>query len=265
MDTETPPLSASLPTRDNILFSVKVEKEDRCRNITDFQKKPLTEDQINVHPKFEFITAQLPLHSISEDVNSPYFASSPSNITAYVRRQSTPNKEDDTSKNYDRKSSPLTEVNDGNSENKHGGNTGQTTTSLSDLTGTLGDLAQDGEIMKRRLKRIEIFENYLEEWEKQKFEHSQKHMVKAKPKPKAKPRPKAKPSPTPRKVKKSPMKKTYTTAIKPARTPVTARGGNKKTSASLYLGKFNSGSNLKNLASLSPVLQKSSAANRYRK
>lgn len=126
------PLMKSPPVQtDNILFSVKIPK-DQFRNDEDINN-PVEEEKLYVHSKLEFVTAQLPLHSISEDVNSPYFASSPSNITAYVRGQGTSNKEksDD---DFEQKHSSPSEINDEwNSGDKNEmGATVQTITSISD-------------------------------------------------------------------------------------------------------------------------------------
>lgn len=80
-ETESSPqfLTTSSPAKETVIFGGHVIEEEK--------------EEPYVKSKFDFITAQLPLHSISEDVNSPYFASSPSNITGYVRRQSGPNQE----------------------------------------------------------------------------------------------------------------------------------------------------------------------------
>jgi hypothetical protein len=190
------------------------------------------------HPKFEFIAAQLPLHSISEDVNSPYFASSPSNITGYVRRQSTPN-QNNSCKYIEAKGSSNTESNEEDvSDIKNlGGGTIQTTTSVSDNfleNANIERLERKlNQIVRKRTKRIEIFENYLNEWEKEKLKKSDSFNKKPKVLVKTNQVSKSK-SPPPKSAKKV-----------------------KKATPSLYQGpkSKNSFSILNNLSSLSPVLQ----------
>mmetsp|Transcript_13226 Transcript_13226/g.14854 ORF Transcript_13226/g.14854 Transcript_13226/m.14854 type:complete len:281 (+) Transcript_13226:330-1172(+) len=119
------PLMKSPPAQtENILFSVKVPSGE--------ENTDLEEEKIFVHPKLEFIASQLPLHSISEDANSPYFASSPSNMTSYARRQSTPNKAK--SNTMLEPKSSTTENEDATSGDKNFGcgGTYQTTTDVSD-------------------------------------------------------------------------------------------------------------------------------------
>lgn len=123
----------------------------------------------------------MPLHSISEDVNSPYFASSPSNLTAYIRRQSTPNK-DNSTKTYEPKFSTTTELNeDAASVDRHLG--GNTITSISDNdfeNAPIDNLETKlNKIIEKRSKRIEIFKNYLIDWEKQKSEKAKSVTPKA--------------------------------------------------------------------------------------
>lgn len=147
--------------------------EEESKGIEKYEEEKIVKEQY-YHPKFEFLTSQLPLHSISEDVNSPYFASSPSNITAYVRRQSTPNKELSV-RTLDRKcsSEDVSEELVGTDKNPFS-KTIQTTTSVSDNfleTANIESLEQKlDRIAKKRNNRIQIFENYLDQWEKEKFD-----------------------------------------------------------------------------------------------
>jgi hypothetical protein len=148
--------------------------EEECKESEEHEENNAAKEQF-YHPKFEFLTSQLPLHSISEDINSPYFASSPSNITAYVRRQSTPNKEL-SARTLDQKfsSNDVSEELVSTDRNPFS-KTIQTTTSVSDNfleTANIESLEQKLErIAKKRNKRIQIFENYLDQWEKEKFDN----------------------------------------------------------------------------------------------
>eukprot|EP00344_Euplotes_crassus_P007142 CAMPEP_0197016248 /NCGR_PEP_ID=MMETSP1380-20130617/77527_1 /TAXON_ID=5936 /ORGANISM="Euplotes crassus, Strain CT5" /LENGTH=57 /DNA_ID=CAMNT_0042442881 /DNA_START=1 /DNA_END=174 /DNA_ORIENTATION=- len=55
--------------------------EDQIRNGEDIEN-PIREEVKYVVPKLGLLAAQLPLDSISEDVNSPYFASSQSDTNS---------------------------------------------------------------------------------------------------------------------------------------------------------------------------------------
>lgn len=266
-DTDSLLLKPTPKKLENLLFSVKID-EDRFRRAEEVNLITQNEKEYIVHPKLEFITAQLPLHSISEDVNSPYFASSPSNLTAYIRRQSTPNKENST-KTYEPKFSTTTELNeDAASVDKHlGGNT-ITTISDNDFENAPIDNLETklNKIMQKRAKRIEIFENYLNEWDKQKSVKAksvtpkttkprtqvtnQKVVNRSKSKFNPPPMTRSKPCP----VASRPKSITKITEIKTSKSIKVI----KKVTPSLYLSKLNPN---KITSMTSPILRKVTVAN----
>jgi hypothetical protein len=237
--------------------------------------------EYDVHPKFEIITAQMPLHSISEDVNSPYFASSPSNLTVYVRSQCTPGK-DHSMKQFIPKFSNTTDMNEDSSSacKNLAGNTFHTITSISekDLENTPVDTLESklDNIMQKRAKRIETFENYLNDWEKIKSERSKSVIPKAdkpklkpqvakklvkKPILKAQPLSKSSFKPLPI-VKSTPMPIQKPKSMKqniPAKSTKNIKKM-KKVTTSLYLSRLNP-NGINNLTSLCPILRQGTPAN----
>jgi len=217
-DSEGAPLAFNSPItqQDDVESPHTLEKEDQnfgnCIEMVENKQKDKC-----LHPKFEFLTSQLPLHSISEDVNSPYFASSPSNITAYVRRQSTSNKEL-SEKTVEAKFSSKTLWCDDVNNSKNNGRTTQTFDSMSENfieNANIETLEQKlDRISKKRQNRIQVFENYLEQWEQEKYHTNQEVLKKKKSNPvrvesKYASQPKVKPKVQPRKpvlAKKRPMK-----------------------------------------------------------
>lgn len=173
------------PKAENVLFTVKMT-EEQIHKGEDIEN-PIEEEKKYFHPKLEFIATQLPLDSISEDVNSPYFASSPSNVTAIVRRQSTPGKNKPDGVVEPKFSSTLDNNEQGDIMDKNlaGGGTFQTTTTVSDNfieNANLDTLEQKLEkIMNKRTRRIEVFESYLNEWEKEKFNKEYSSQLSQKP------------------------------------------------------------------------------------
>ena len=253
-ETDVFPLMKSPPSKtDNILFSVKVPKNQQN---DEKEEKLIEEEKLFVHPKLEIIASQLPLHSISEDANSPYFASSPSNITAYVWRQSTPNKAK-SNNIFEPKFSSTTDNNDDavSADKNFGcGGTFQTTTSVSDnfLENANIDSLESklDKIMKKRSKRIEIFETYLNEWEKQKYnrggdEPKVKKMTKAKTEKKS--------------VKKNKTPRVRNNGKRPVKS---VRNENKRIKPSLYLTKSPQNSGIGSI--LNPVLSSGNKSHRLR-
>lgn len=153
------------------LFKLRLEETEHSTWVQTPKKNEERKD-IFVHPKFELIASQLPLYSISEDVNSPYFASSNSNIEPYFKKQGTPNKDGTDYKKDWTISNNNTEYqdNDISGDRQVWSGTIQTTTSLSENffeNANLDKLEQKlSQVIIKRTKRIELFENYLEEWEK---------------------------------------------------------------------------------------------------
>lgn len=80
-DIPQPNKSPKIKT-DPILFSIKMT-EDQIKNGEDMEN-PLKEETKYAVSKLGLLATQLPLDSISEDVNSPYFASSPSRMDSWA-------------------------------------------------------------------------------------------------------------------------------------------------------------------------------------
>lgn len=245
------PLTKSAPAQtDLVLFSIKIS-EDQLRNEEDI-KNPIKEEKLYVSNKLDFIAAQLPLYSISEDVNSPYFASSPSNITTYMNGQTISNKAK-SDINFEQKFSSPTELNDesNSAEKNERGVTVQTTTSISENyieNANLDTLEMKLEkVMKKRSKRIAIFESYLNEWEKQKF-----HKGKENKSIKRDSTPPMKGKKIPHKQRKSNHKsRVRNGGLKSAKTVKIQQ----KNTPSLYWSQGSTKSGVKNFNILSPVLK----------
>ena len=156
-------------------MKLKLEEIDKHSHLQS-PRKIEEKKELFVHPKFELIASRLPLQSISEDVNSPYFASSKSNIEPYFKRQSTPNKEENDWRKEWVTSNNNTEYqdNDISGDRQVYSGTIQTTTSLSENfleNANLDKLEQKlSQVMIKRSKRIVLFENYLNEWEKKRLD-----------------------------------------------------------------------------------------------
>lgn len=74
---------------DNVVFNIKIDENQYAEDVV--RNSLLKDKQEYINMKSRAYTAQMPLHSISEDINSPYFASSTSNIYSRSNRQKTPN------------------------------------------------------------------------------------------------------------------------------------------------------------------------------
>jgi len=245
------PLVKSPPSQtENILFSVDIP-EDQLKSREEIQD-PAEEEKLYVHSKLEFIATQLPLHSISEDANSPYFASSPSNITAYVRGPSVSYKAKSDIDLERKFSSPTEYIDESNSGGKDDrGDVVRTTTSISENyieNANLNTLEMKlDKIMKKRTKRIQIFETYLNEWEKEKFDKGKENKsLKIDPKPSVKDN--KIPLKQGKKENRSRMRNRGLKVAKTIKVPP-------KKIASLYCSQGSKQSGIKNFDILSPVLK----------
>lgn len=200
LEEELPEEEAESPEGDN------EQTEGEQSNEQEDYPQPMEEHKVKfIHPKLEFISSHLPLHSISEDVNSPYFASSTSNFGSYVRRQSNSKKNSDgtkETKTYSNIESPDPEISADRNLGQEGG-TVNTITSISDNfceNNNIDKLEQKlDRIVKKRNKRIELFESYLNDWEQKKLSRNNRYQtverpeskVEIKPEPKSESKPKS--------------------------------------------------------------------------
>lgn len=166
-------LPRKLHIEERIDFRLRLEEVEPMPK----QERPYKREErkeIFIHPKFELLASQLPLHSISEDVNSPNFASSNSNIGSYFNRNGTPKKiQTDVKHSEELSNNTESQDHDASGEKHHCSGTIPTTTSVSENfieTANIENLENKlDRILSKRSKRIQIFENYLNEWENEKI------------------------------------------------------------------------------------------------
>ena len=169
-----------------VVFNIKIDDNQYADDVKCDRKNEDVTKQEYLDMKSRAYAAQMPLHSISEDINSPYFASSNSNIWSFSNTQKTPKSSQ----------SPLVKENkliSGSGESQeidqrekklNEGHT-QTTITISEITDsvTIDRLEKiRTKLHNKRSKLISVFETYLNKWDVHKIdEDSDINLSKLKP------------------------------------------------------------------------------------
>lgn len=171
--------------KEKLTFKIKIDErqyeEDVIRSSMDAAKQ----EYINM--KSRAYTANMPLQCISEDINSPYFASSKSNINSFSNAQKTPKAATSSLTNEGKRNSGSGEGEFNETDNRPNKIDGLTQTTFSDnVTESAPVDKLEKKLIKvaqKKNKLISVFETYLNEVDehKQTLTKTAKKVTKTKP------------------------------------------------------------------------------------